>query len=547
MTTMTRPQERRRATRSFRPVDPAFDADGGRSQDRFARPLMPLWLAFVSAVGAGIALDAGFPDKGWWPLTLVGAGIVLAALIGRRPGMAFLIGLVAGATFWGVHISWLTLYLGPVPWLGLTGFEAVYFALGAMLIAVVYRRADLVWPSRRGRLGIVPLVVAGLWTLREGINSIFPYGGFSWGRVAMSQSESPYAGLVAWVGMSGLSFVLVWLVAFLIQLAREGGAAGLARTTRVLAAAVAIAATLAVPAWPAPTSGTSRIGAVQGNSNAGLFAVHERGDILSDHVSASQALEGQDLDVVVWPENASDIDPAQYAIAAQTLDAVSQRLGDVPMVVGTIQQRDGKVYNTSLLWQNGGVADYYDKRHPVPFAEWMPNRDFFHALAPDLVDLVTRDYEFGSTDLTFDINGLIAGISICFDITDDAVMRSMSAEGAQVILAQTNNADFGQTDENLQQLAIARLRAIEFGRSVVNISTVGTSEIIAPDGSEITGIPAYQAGAMVADVPLATTPTPASLVGFQLEWLGAGFGVIGLAVALTTRTPRGPRKAARRS
>ncbi|MCS5733366.1 apolipoprotein N-acyltransferase [Herbiconiux daphne] len=511
---------------------------------RFGRPLMPLWLALVAAVGAGIALDAGFPDKGWWPLTLVGTGIVLAALVGRGWGSAFLIGIVAGGTFWGVHISWLTLYLGPVPWLGLSGFEAVYFGLGAILIALVYRRAERVWPSRWGRLGIVPLVVSGLWVLREGLNSIAPYGGFSWGRVAMSQSQSPFADIVAWLGMAGLSFVLVWLVAFVLQLAREWD---LRTSSRVLIGAIAIAATLAVPAWPAPTSGTSRIAGVQGNSNAGLFAVHQPGDILSDHASASLELEGQPLDVVVWPENGSDLDPTLYNVAAQTLDAVSTHLGDVPLVVGTIQQRGDKVYNTSLLWENGGVVDYYDKRHPVPFAEWMPNRDFFHALAPDLVDLVTRDYEFGSTDLTYDINGLIAGISICFDITDDAVMRAMSAEGAEVVLAQTNNADFGQTDENLQQLAIARLRAIEFGRSVVNVSTVGTSQIIAPDGHTITGIPAYEAGTMVADVPLATVPTPASIVGFQVEWLVAGFGIVGLLVALTTRTPLRPKTARRRS
>ncbi|MGD8169079.1 apolipoprotein N-acyltransferase [Herbiconiux sp. P16] len=511
---------------------------------RFTRPLMPLWLALVGAVGAGIALDAGFPDKGWWPLTLVGVGIVLVGLVGRGWGSAFLIGAVAGATFWGVHIFWLTLYLGPIPWLGLSGFEAVYFGLGAILIALVYRRADRVWPSRWGRLGLVPIIVSGLWVLREGINSIAPYGGFSWGRVAMSQSESPFADIVAWLGMSGLSFVLVWVVAFLIQLFREFD---LRTSSRVLAGAIAIAALLAVPAWPAPTSGTSRIAAVQGNSNAGLFAVHQPGDILSDHVSASLPLEGDKVDVVVWPENASDIDPTRYPVAAQTLDAVSDSLGGAPLVVGTIQQRGDKVYNTSLLWENGGVADFYDKRHPVPFAEWMPNRDFFHALQPDLVDLVTRDYEFGSTDLTFDINGLIAGISICFDITDDAVMREMSDEGAQVVLSQTNNADFGKTDENLQQLAIARLRAIELGRSVVNISTVGTSQIIGPDGRTIAGIPAYQAGAMVADVPLATVPTPAALLGFQIEWLVAGFGIIGLAVALTTRTSPRPVKARRRS
>ena len=528
------------------PLSPGGPLDGPPAR---TAPILPLWLAVLAAVGAGIALDAGFPDKNWWPLTLLGVGIVLVALIGRRWNGALLVGFVAGVTFWGTHIFWLTLYLGPVPWLGLTIFEAGYFALGAVLIAVVYRRADRVWPGRWGRLGLVPIVVSGLWVLREGVNAVFPYGGFSWARVAMSQSDSPFTSLVAWEGMSGLSFLLVWLVAFVVQLAREGrwaadaiGRVPLTRASRVLAAAVAVAALIAVPAWPAPTEGTSRIAGVQGNSNAGLFAVHERGDILSDHASASRFLVGEDPDIVVWPENASDIDPTTNSLAASTLDAVSAELGDVPIVVGTIQVRGDKVYNTSLLWQNGQAVDHYDKRHPVPFAEWMPNRDFFHALAPDLVDLVTRDYEFGTTDLTFDIDGLLAGISICFDITDDAVMRAMSAEGAQVVLAQTNNADFGQTDENLQQLAIARLRAVEFGRSVVNISTVGNSAIIGPDGQNIATIPAYQAGAMVADVPLATVQTPAAIVGFQVEWLVAGLGIGGLAVALVGgRTSRRSR------
>ena len=36
----------------------------------------------------------------------------------------------------------------------------------------------------------------------------------------------------------------------------------------------------------------------------------------------------------------------------------------------------------------------------------------------------------------------------------------MIAGGANVILAPTNDADFGRTDESAQQLAIARLRAI---------------------------------------------------------------------------------------
>ncbi len=66
-----------------------------------------------------------------------------------------------------------------------------------------------------------------------------------------------------------------------------------------------------------------------------------------------------------------------------------------------------------------------------------------------------------------------------------------------MIFAQTNNADFGYTDESVQQLAFARIRAIELGRSVVNISTVGTSAVILPDGSIMEQLPTHEPGTMV--------------------------------------------------
>ena len=78
---------------------------------------------------------------------------------------------------------------------------------------------------------------------------------------------------------------------------------------------------------------------------------------------------------------------------------------------------------------------------------------------------------------------------------------------------QTNNADFRGTDENLQQLAFARMRAIETGRSVVNLSTVGTSQVIAPTARRSTACPPDEAGHMLTDVPLRTGLTPAVIAG----------------------------------
>ncbi|MCU1513359.1 MAG: Acyltransferase, partial [Microbacteriaceae bacterium] len=176
--------------------------------------------------------------------------------------------------------------------------------------------------------------------------------------------------------------------------------------------------------------------------------------------------------------------------------------------------------------------------HPVPFAEYLPNRDFWYPLAPTLFDMVPRDYSFGTRSNVFDINGTLAGVAICFDIVDDQLLKQMVDGGAAVILAPTNNADFGHSNESVQQVAIARLRAIETGRSVVNTSTVGVSAIFSPTGKQIDRLPTFTPGAMVDEVPLSTTVTPAMLVGRVIEWIVAGFGLAAVvAGVLTTKRP----------
>ncbi|MFO7690137.1 MAG: apolipoprotein N-acyltransferase [Cryobacterium sp.] len=508
----------------------------GRPHRAPARRTFPLWAALLVAAGAGAVLEAGFPDRDWWYLAPVGIVLMLLALLGRGPWTGLLTGLVAGLSFWLIHISWLTLYLGPVPWLALAGLQSIFFAVGMALITVVLRYGPRLWPTRLGRLGMVPVVVAGLWTAREAISAVWPYGGFAWGRVALSQSESPLNVLAAWFGLSGMSFVIVWVCVLGVQLLRERHLGAAARTTVIVASVTAL---VLIPAFPTVESGTARIAAVQGASDAGLFAQYTEGQILADHTKATLPLIGEEVDFVVWPENASDIDPLRSRQAAQVADYVSRAM-DAPLIAGTITARDGVFYNSSLLWKAGeGAVDIYDKVHPVPFAEYMPDRAFWRPFAPELIDLIARDYGIGTLDNVFDIDGIMAGIAICFDIADDQLVYEMIDSGAEVILAQTNNADFGYTDESVQQLAIARLRAIETGRTVVNISTVGTSAMIAPDGSTLDSLPVWEPGAMVQTVPLSDVVTPAMVFGRGLEWLVSGIGLAGFALAaLHRRTGR---------
>jgi apolipoprotein N-acyltransferase len=176
----------------------------------------------------------------------------------------------------------------------------------------------------------------------------------------------------------------------------------------------------------------------------------------------------------------------------------------------------------------------------------VPDRWFWRQFAPDLIDLIGREYTPGTTDAVLDIGSektdgrsVLAGIAICFDIVDDQLMHEMVDQGAQIVFGQTNNADFGRTDESVQQLAIARIRAFETARSVVNISTVGTSAIVYPDGSVHDQLTWYEPGVMVDDVPLSTTKTPAVVGGRQVEWFVSFGGLLVLGLAgLTSRRRR---------
>lgn len=493
-------------------------------------------IALLAAAVGGVALASAFPDTGWWPLALLAPGLIMWSLIGRRPGSSFVVGVVAGFAFFGTHIFWLTVYLGPIPWLALAGLQAIFFAAGTMLIALAWRFVPRVWPGISGRLLGLPAVLAGLWTLREAISSVWPYGGFSWGRLAFSQSDSPFAPLVAWLGVSGLSFVIAFISAVLLQSIRE---ISISWTIRGIIAAAIVTLLLAFPAWPVQTHGTIRVAAVQGNSNSGLFAKINPGDSLNDHLQATLPVIGTPVDVVVWPENAADIDPLENAYAAKELDYISAAT-KAPVVTGTITNDSrGRAFNSVLLWQNGkGAIDQYDKIHPVPFAEYLPDRSFWYPLAPSLFDLVPRDFSFGTRHNVFDIKGATAGIAICFDIVDDSLINTMVTGGAQFILAPTNNADFGHSEESQQQVAIAKLRAIETSRSVVNDSTVGVSAVFAPDGTKISSLTPFTRGAMIAAVPLSSVTTPAVLFGRAFEWLAGGFGLAGLAVGILLRRRR---------
>lgn len=503
---------------------------------------LPWWLAWPAAIAGGLLLDAATPGLAWWWAAFPAVALILAALWRQRSWDALGIGAAAGAAFWLTHISWLTLYLGPVPWLALSSLMIAWYGLFGACTAFVTRRLQGV--------ALPALAVAGLWVAREQLQGLVPYGGFAWGRLAHTQANGPLLQSVSWLGFAGLTGLVAFVcaaacAALFWQRDAHSFAPDHARRRAVswCAGAVALVVIAAlVPPAPVSRDGELRVAAVQGNSKSAIFDDRESGSVLADHVQATERLldeleaANERVDVIVWPENSAEFALGDNVLGSQRVAQLSKRAG-APIVVGTIlRDPDGSYTNSTLVWGPGGPLEQrYDKRYPVPFAEFMPNREFFHALVPDLVDLVQLDYSAGQRPAAFAVEtaaGVVrAGLAICFDIIFDQQAVAMGQAGAEVIFAQTNNADFGRTDESVQQLAIARLRAVETGRALVNISTVGTSAIVLPNGSDAASLTPFTSDAMVASVPLTQGSTPATVIGAWVAGLWCLLGAAGIVCA----------------
>ncbi len=498
------------------------------------RPLLPLWLAVIAAAAAGALMDLSFPSVAWWPLAFPAVALLLLALVGRRAGGALLVGLVYGVVLFALLVSWTSRYLGPLPWIALTVTEALITAVLIVTIALAYRWVPRVLPGGAGRLLVLPALVAALWVGRETVLGSWPYGGFPWARLGMTQSESPLATLSSWVGVGGLGFLMVFTVAVVIEIVRTGTW----RHPRVIALPAALVVLLLfVPAFPTAAVGTLRVGAVQGNGPTGYFDEREPYEVIQAQTDATEPLIGEDLDLVVWPEGGVDYDPFRSDNTARRLSLLSFRL-DAPLLMNAATLRDEEYFNTSMLWgSDTGVVQLHDKRHPVPFGEYIPDRAFFRAIVPHLVDLVQREYSPGVNPPLMTVADAVVGLAICFDVIYDDVITEGVRGGAELLIFQTNNADFRGTDENLQQLAFARMRAIETGRWVVNISTVGTSQIIRHDGTTVSSLGTDVAGVLLEDVERRTGLTAGVVVGpaLQLVLLWGGVGALALFGVLARR------------
>jgi len=513
----------------------AVPAEPRRGHGLPAEPVLALPWALLAAVAGGLALTAAFPPVGVWPLAPLGPALLVLALQGRSLRVSVLAGLLFGLALFVPLLSWL-INLAWYAWAALAIAEAVIFALLCAGQRVLLS------------LRAWPVGVAGWWVAAEALRGRWPYA-FPWGRLAMSQAGTPAAPWAAVGGAPLLTFLLALTGSTLAWLVLRR------RIVPALAFAGALGLTLAgavLPVDPVPPgTPAATVAAVQGDvpHARNLPNLLRATTVTQNHAAATERLAAQVKaglkpapDVVIWPENATDLDPRFYPPVFGTIAAAVRAIGR-PVLVGEVLEDPQR--NVGQLWTPArGPGPLYVKRQLVPFGEDIPFRGLLSHIT-SLVALQPHNFTAGRRPVVFHVGRIRLGDVICYEVGFDGLVSSEVRAGANLLTVQTNDATFevdGQRGESLQQLAMARIRAVETDRAVVVASTTGVSAIIAPDGTLVAHTGTWQRAVLESRVPLLNTTTLAIRLGGWPEFLITALTLAAFAWAVSRRAVAARRR-----
>jgi apolipoprotein N-acyltransferase len=525
----------------------------GRRAASLRAAVVPRLVRVGVASTAGLLFYLSFPPTGlWWAAVLALALLTWVLVYPGRTGSPRLAeglgyGLLFGLAFYLPLLPWIGALVGPMPWVLLALMEACFPAVFGLFAVLVSRLPG--WP----------LWLACLWSMQEWLKSSIPFGGFPWGVTAFSQTNGPFLVLAQWGGVPLVSFAVALLgtslCALVVEIGRRVRNTGNAdhRYVRLLVPGALLVGVLVLTAAAAPGVRRAASGAgdetpitvavVQGNvPRLGLDFNSQRRAVLDNHVQQTLQL-ADDVKTstaaqpafVIWPENSSDIDPLANPDAAAQIDLAARAIG-VPILVGAVVGRpeaapdNPAASNTVIVWDPvTGPGERHDKQIVQPFGEYLPWRSFFKHLS----SYADRAGYFvpGTGSGVVHPAGVPVGVATCWEVIFDRALRQSVRSGAQILAVPTNNATFDHAMSE-QQLAFARLRAVEHGRYVIVAGTTGISAGIAPDGTEIARTEFFTPAYLDLSVRLRTAQTLATNWTVPLQWLIVAAAVASIGAAM---------------
>ena len=393
---------------------------------------------------------------------------------------AFLFGFISSAiTLW-----WAGKYVGLVP-----------LAFLALLHGLFYLPLGLVARYTTNIFWFIPALLA-----IEQVRTYFPFGGFSWMRIAFSQADAPYASVIS---IGGALLLSAWVLVISAVIANF-------RKVFVFPLLLILVLPLLLNNTHSSQEKISFMG-IQGNTPSVGLTFNDRAEaVFNLHVDETKKLSAGAADVIIWPENAIDVDPYANTRVQGAIESLTATL-KTPLITGAITRQGGQLENVSLMYnESGEVVSYYSKQYLTPFGEFIPLRPLARIVSPYVDDVV--DFKVGDRTENHLINSFNLAPVICYELLSDSLVAS-AARGSDALVVQTNSATFANTSESAQQLNITRLRAIENSREIASVSTIGISAHIGLNGEILSRTQENVSAQLAGDLQANTKRTISNSLG----------------------------------
>ncbi len=491
-------------------------------------------LALVSALLFNLGMPGLGGYSGWWPLLFL---CLVPLLLGNRlrPWPAAAGGFLFGLAAYSVQLHWILIVLGhygglPL-WLSLPAllllatYMALYSALFSLLLA--WLGSGVAADAHPGRHALIriwapPLLWVGLDALRGLL-----FTGFPWMDLGYGLFRQPLLLIPADLGGHHLiSFALVLinaLFAFFLPAVRQRKPLWRSALPCLIVACLLL---VGLSLYSLLRGVETRremaaaphalVGVVQGNiAQEAKWSEAMKEATVERYLQLSRSLADRHLDLVVWPETALPFYPQDDPLAGRVAAFAAHTPKSPRLLTGAPlyrieEHRDGRLvhhYNGALLFGPQGQVDgVYNKRHLVPFGEYVPAvfRRLFSFVEPVAA---SGDFTAGTSKAPLAGGDLRLGVLICYESIFPVIARDSTALGANLLVNITNDAWYGRSSAPVQSLAMATLRAVENRRALVRSANTGISGFIDPMGRISGETTLFTEAAAAGELPLLQSRT----------------------------------------
>ncbi len=485
---------------------------------------------FLLCLVAGALLPLAFAPYKLFILALACPALLFYSWLDAPPRAAFFRGYAFGFGMFGTGVYWLHISINLFGGMSYAGSIAVTFLLVAFLslypgVAGLVSRYAYSGPRRDIQL---LLAAPAVWVLAEWLRATL-FTGFPWLDLGYSQIASPLGGLAPVMGVFGVSWATALCAGALVVVCV--GKWRLRMLGLVVLALLPAAGWISgLHHWTRSTGGQISVALVQGDVPQSLkwhpelqqYAMHQ-------YSRLTEPLWGSSI--IVWPETAI---PALY----RNLHGFMQRLAnrarqsgtDLYVGLPTSNAAGNRYFNSVVLVDGRGHR--YNKRHLVPFGEYLPLRPWLQGMF-DFLHIPMSDFSPGGPEqpLLHGRNATV-GVSICYEDTfGEEVAQALPQ--AQILINVSDDAWFGDSAAPHQHLQMARMRALETGRYLLRATDNGISAVIDPHGRIVDEAPQFAAAVVKAPARLMKGATPYSVMGDKPVLIGTLF--VFLLAAVTSR------------